>query len=467
MLVNKSRPLSFDLGANAPCEPTVPRGYYGYYTGEAGCFNYPKGTDSARLFHFNKLYGATRYFAPPTYIGGETFQSTKRKKRDGAENRPYNNCSHVIHKGFNYPYFWLETCKGAPCDNIPYDKKYGYYTYGALRQMMPTFNAVKVEKTKDTRPTCFDQLPNAQRNAWHAMQPRFEGRISLINALFELKDFRDVLGVFSSLKPWRIAPLLRKAARKRLLKKPDLDPSVPIAQLFLTDQLALQPLLRDISEIVTQIHDLVVVKQYEFGLAGESLQKSHYSVTLCDQSEVGSVSNFFLTPIVKGIKDVTTFNATMEYQYTYKTRPLLDAFIKYWGLGISYEALWNAVPWSFVADYFTGISASIHNMTHDQNVNLCLTQYCESILREHIFGTFASGFGDGAYGAENPTNLFVNGAGLGVIPSLTNLVPLTGYGGSTYNRRVCIPNKGVALPILKLPNNRQWLNMAALARCFF
>ena len=166
------------------------------------------------------------------------------------------------------------------------------------------------------------------------------------------------------------------------------------------------------------------------------------------------------------------FTATMEYTYEYRMRGLVRAFQKYWGLELDFEAMWNAVPFSFILDYFTTLGRSIHNMERDKNVNLAYSQYSESLLRTKTIGYVATKPTYlrpccSAYKVYVDTDKGYATSNSGVLLTDSARVPLSGYMSSNYRRRVCLPNKGTALPFFKKPTSTQGLTMAALIRSIF
>lgn len=449
--MQKSRELGSYFGSQGVTPTQL--GYAPY--GHRGCSTYHVPDDVFLFDHLSRMNTPTAWYPRVDYVGEEYISSSELP-------RPwYNNVYHRKIQGINLPFAtWHSGPSSAFCTSPP-------YSYGMTRNVayrLPSFE-VSAEDDVWLRSVHFkglDLLPNLQRNAWHAMQPRFESRISMLNALFELKDFKDALRTLAKLRPWRIARLLRKGVPK----PGTYDPSKPLAGLWLTNALMIQPLLRDIETVVAQIHDLVLIKQYEFELQGEETQKSHWTAEL-DRSYAETYSwNNWEHGRSYGKLDTTIFTATLEYQYRYKTRKLLDAFKSYWGLGLTYEAMWNAVPFTFLLDYFAGIGTSIHNMRHDPNVDLRYTQYCESLKVTRATGYYlvtsptATMYDTPSYAALDGSPVIELGAE--VRPETL----AAGTRASIYKRIVTRPNKGAALPILKLPTSNQWTTMAALLRTF-
>jgi hypothetical protein len=290
---------------------------------------------------------------------------------------------------------------------------------------------------------------NAQRTAWWEMQPRFEGNISMFNFLLELKDVKELLKL---LRAHPIRKLRNFFRRKRKL----FDPSKPLAEAHLMNEFAIKPLLSDILTITCQIEEHVRNAQEEFAEAGLGRNSRHWSDwTIVDDSNL-VYGGYYYYYQASGEVEWQKFTATMEYNYNYSARSSLDAFMRFWGLTPTWEAIWNAIPFSFVVDYFVKVGNSIAAMETDPNVEVLLNQYCESILSMRSSGTHI--VTDNCY----EKTIVVDG------DLIKNGLPLvSGNYSSLYTRRVVAPNKGAALPSVGPMSSKQGLNLAALLRCFF
>jgi hypothetical protein len=232
------------------------------------------------------------------------------------------------------------------------------------------------------------------------------------------------------------------------------DPTLPAAQTFLAYKFAYLPLVKDIAGIAASLIYTAEEKQSQFKGMGDMTQKSHYTEVYSEKIdlEVGSYNNYWRA---FGHSHKATFNATLQYTYKYVDRTTMNAFAHYWGLTGTIESFWNMLPFSFVVDYFAQIGKAMHYMTVDKNVDLRISQYCESTLIKHSYGHHTS---------ENTAHLRL------VLDGRYTDSPyelLSGNIGTRYERKVCSPYKGPALPKLKLPSSSQSMNLLALARCFF
>lgn len=293
----------------------------------------------------------------------------------------------------------------------------------------------------------------------------------MLNFLFELKDFRDIAkAVFKSRSPSKLAKTMRTFRSKmRKIDKKLCQASTPVevatnvatagygaakiaAQARLINEFAIKPLISDMGNILAQAGEIVNEIQAEFKKQGEEGSTSHYSEVFNIQDNLvpGTYNSYWKA---SGYYEELIFTATHNYFYNYTMRSESEAFKRYWGLQCTPEVIWNAIPFSFLVDYFAKVGQSIHMMTKDPNTEVLSAQYCESILRTASNGYHVTG--------DPRANLTVNGkypVGRGT--------PISAYTSTHYQRRVCEPNKGSALPKLKLPNGEQGKNMAALALCF-
>lgn len=315
----------------------------------------------------------------------------------------------------------------------------------------------------------------AQRRAWWSMQPRFEGEVEALNFIWELKDFRSIAKSFGKVRNIRrlgaelkklqstIRRELRKRNNKSLLeniKDTFDDVTRLISELRLTNEYCVKPTINDVGSILKESQVLIDDVQKKFQVRGQAPQRSYYS-ELIDSSTTWTSESALYYWRPRGYTSSLTFTATLEYEYDYIMRSYGDAFRRYYGLDVTGEGIWNAIPFSFLADYFVKIGQSIRNMAKDPNVNLMPIQYCESLDNKTTFGYHVIAHAKAKYfycpdiKGSNPKT----GTPIGEVPAL-----ITGTSKSHYLRRVTAPNRGSALPRVQLPTTGQIKNMMALLR---
>jgi hypothetical protein len=348
------------------------------------------------------------------------------------------------------------------------------YPYWVYQVIFPIVDKNFVRSGQDIGASVWSAADAARRRAWWEMQPRFEGRVDLLNALFELKDFRDIAksalrfnirDIASEMRHLR--GTLERAKAELGLKLTDktvgdlprilkgLDSTTRgLAALHLIKELAFDPTVADCLAIQANLARTATQAQAAFKKAGLSPQRMHYRETLFDDVSATPVSSA-LYWLEHHQTSRCVFNATMEYLYSYKNRPPMAAFRKYWGLDLNAEVVWNALPLTWVMDYFITIGDSIHRMSADPAVDLTVTQYCESILYEREAGHRL---------AADPRIAWAIIDGKSYDGSKS--VPLQGLRYSFYQRRVGEPDRGAALPQVKLPSFGQLSNLIALLRCW-
>lgn len=358
----------------------------------------------------------------------------------------YNPCHHARSRVVNYPF-------GAWHDAYGYG---GYMTYYEPYYRFPGPPNYPYDLGILQHPNVDYQAARAR--AWHNMQPRFEGKVSCINFLYELKDFRDIVKyVF---KKERALKDIRKLFSRKRPKLSPKDPTSGIATGILVNNFAIQPLIKDLAAMMQQANIIVREAQQQFLESGSDFQKSQYTEEIhrIDKRYTGNYNNAW---VANGYMENTLFTATLRYKYDYTMRDTIDAWMKYWGFCGSFEAWWNMIPFSFLVDYFVQIGNSIHAMEHDPNVRLNEYEYGESLKSNFMYGTSTSGSPiltqlviDG--------NVYIKSQGDRMKDRL-----LSGLEGSLYTRALRTPYYGPATPRLKLPSTTQTLNMGALLRCLF
>lgn len=357
-----------------------------------------------------------------------------------------NNCDHKRNVAVNYAYTGVVLSGRVRLRNPPW-----YYA------SFPTFfrepNVQPFVEQVENHPSI--DISAAQRTAWHTMQEEFEGNVSMLNFLFELKDFKDIMRFLKNKPLDKLSNYVRRQEHKRRSRKRklrDSDPTAGIATAHLTWNFAVRPLISDVIDITKQLSQVVEDAQNQFKLKGLEGNTRHYSQewVISDSLDWGPLP-YGYSHKRSGELFKTQFCATMDYSFDYSMRSAYDAFRRYWGLELNAEVLWNAAIGSFLVDYFFNIGQTLSVMRHDRNVNLFLHQYCESLKTAREAGVFIDADVHASPVAIN--NKIASGVNL-----------LTGSHSGVYTRKVTIPNKGAVMPTFSMPTQPQWLNIAALTR---
>lgn len=354
------------------------------------------------------------------------FWSTTRKKPH------FNNCDNKRVYGLNHPYGGVfRTLNKTYMCNAPY--------FYRNTPQNPGVESVEKHPLID--------FSAAQRTAWHTMQEEFAGNISLINFIYELKDFKDILKFAAKSPLKKIRNYSRRFWTKLKGDRGLFDPTLPLAKTHLANEFAIKPLISDLVNIHKQMYDVVMDAQSEFALKGMAGNTRHYSEDFVLDQALTKSSKWWKD----GMHYQTRFTATLDYTFTYECRSFFEAFTRYWGLEFTAEALWNMIPFSFLLDYVLKVGNAVAIMEHDPRVKTFVSQYCESLCTERTYGAHI----DCDYHASPVivNNKFAYGMNL-----------VSGSKASLYTRRVTAPNKGAVLPRLAAPSLKQGVNTAALLR---
>lgn len=371
----------------------------------------------------------------------------------------FNEIINLKYVGFNYAYatvyrWYVPGDPRTTCTFLPYNRHScsgGFQNIGSLSSMT------------------WADADECQRRAWWAMQPRFESEVSMLNFIYELKDFRRLIEAVATFS-WRkaLSKLLQARRTISVMEKQQKALSAAaktsaaaakvLSDAWLAFQFAIQPLLCDIKEILNVVADCADAAQAEFAERGKDYQISHYAETL-RETRTGTYGTGVNSHIFTGHLFRNVFNATLEYSYEYKLRTGWDKVAHVWGLNLTAGVIWEAIPFSFLVDYFYEVGKAIRNMSLDPNVRPHFYQYCESMSVMAHYGTCIDVGNSRIQVFHAPS---INGGK--ELP--LQYTPVAGYNGSYYRRRIVTPNKGAALPRSKAAGNKQCWNMTALVASF-
>lgn len=439
----KTRSLAADPGDRAD---------WMYYTLSGSCNPTPPNNavylqylDQYVAKYYDGLSKATTVLAGTKPVGVQTFESSTRA-------RPwFNSCRNTKLYGYSYPYLLLTQSWNSPTTAyyVPY-----------MRKPIPSVNFGLLSQTE----TLWTAVDSASSRAWGSMQPRFHGEVSMLNFIYELKDFKHLARLIanpreSSQKFFRMVKQSKKLLKeynvlKRFAKTAD-EASKVWANLWLTNAFVIEPLIADCKDIADSIQRTATAAQEEFQQRGLEEQITHYTEKL-SESYVGTWGSYNNAMFFTGMHQLATYTATLQYRYDYRLRSGFDAFNRYWGLNLNAGVVWEATPFSFLVDYFAQVGNAINFNSRDPNVNLSVTQYCESILTDN---NYCVGINPGHSLVRrfySPSNRCKE--------NYTGFTPLSGIAYTHYKRRITVPNQGFALPRIKCPSNTQAMNMLALVR---
>lgn len=259
------------------------------------------------------------------------------------------------------------------------------------------------------------EIAKAEAYAFNAMRPSFKTGFSTLNFLLELKDLKSLVpntletlrGFYNNLSATlKVYGDLSKAYRGRRL--PDLNRSTLnqilnfTAEVKLTKDFGIEPLIRDIDSVCSVLKRLDNnVRAWREGTKALQLTR-HFKASIEASSEYKESLTQNVTVPLTGCQvnyeckvtsfdsqsngtptDHVSYNATMAYTYASKTLGDIDPYVAalYTGLGIVPDAsiIWNAIPFSFVLDWFVNIQgfldkyASLDLITSEVTIQSWLT----------------------------------------------------------------------------------------------
>lgn len=454
-MILKERPAPLDSG-----EGTIYKRYPYQIVYGSGFHPY---MSEAELRSIHKTYKAIGETYPNNvyivgYAGVERFSATTRAPKFKAFNDVDHHRSVTVNKPFTLYY----------TDN---NLKRSLQYYRVDMDYLPGTTLSSVTSFVDLpKPDVSDQL--FSNRAWHHMRPRFEGAVSMLNFLMELKDFRDVSTALTGMfrKSGRLSNqsyLQRLLKTRQGQKRADsslgddggmsaiYDPTRVAGGLMLFKHFAVDPLIRDVSDLMTQA-GIMASKAYEqFVAKGLTDNSRHY--TERSNTDGATYGEFYPGIRVYATSTRLIRTATMQYTYDYSPRDPRDVFKRFWGLDWNWDTYWNAIPFTFLFDYFVQFGKALSAVDHDKNLLLTVTQYCESRKLEARGGIFYTGRwrDQGGFFCDNKRI------------ETDDRFLITGVSRSHYQRiRKQPTTDGLYVPIIKLPSTKQGLNILALARCF-
>jgi len=220
--------------------------------------------------------------------------------------------------------------------------------------------------------------------AFAAMKPDFQGDLQLTNFLLELLDLKEIIYLGAK---WGKALLgfrkfirsLRGKSRADALKAVALE----VAGGHLTYSFGIKPFIGDVMKLYTILTEFSE-RINEFLERRGVPQIRHYTKTLVNAEGVAETS---LGPYVKGISTYTRnarMNATMRYTYdcpdVVTMGQKLDILRDSLGLRFGIPQLWEAIPFSFVVDWFFRVGDWTERSFQKPlfPVKLTVTDYCVS-----------------------------------------------------------------------------------------
>lgn len=320
---------------------------------------------------------ANSFLRPPTYTAPTSFYSEDQKIWDESHGHGReNSCSHKTvrrHHLVTSPMTSSDMFVSGEWRNV----FNGVIGMTAIESgYTPPFTGMVATTCSHTDDSDMSKwtVPNYSYDAVQAMWPEVEGKLSIINSLYELKDFKRLPQLINqTFKQWDfLRNLLTTTSATRKLLRSDVTFKSLVntaAGNHLNIAFAVKPLMSDIRGVIDALTN--VNRRVDNLLANADKNfVSHFSKALTPADLGLSSVSFEEATLDKGVyasankiiryHPMIRYTATMRYSYSYSrwqrehARLLgkLDAF----GINLNPAIIWNAIPYSFVIDWIFNIS---------------------------------------------------------------------------------------------------------------
>jgi hypothetical protein len=421
--------------------------YNGSYTfGGFSVSKYGGPLETAKYFHALGRISYANQTLSTGYTGYEqVFKSTTRRKPI------INDCSNVKQQWVFKPHTAVSGRGSTVTKVYPYwiDKT----NYGSL---LPTYNVSGMDPLL------------ASNRGWYHLQPRLEGEAQMLNFLFELKDFRDIATRLVKIKPHKFLTYVQRLQRHHARKNARYNSiTESAAEIWLMNTMMVLPTYNDMVDIMATAQLCANEALRQFKDKGLELQSRHYSEVLEENNQMSSS----YSGTSRGRISTAKFTSTLHYKYGYREISDTLSFAKQWGLTGKASHVYNALPFTFLLDYFINFADALAAIELDTDLELDPFQYSESILAQSISGRYVAG--DQYYPTALITGELVAPQWPQTDAMYANVVVpkvgtvLNGMVASDYMRvRKPWPRRGLYMPKISLPKTSQGINMLALARAF-
>jgi hypothetical protein len=226
--------------------------------------------------------------------------------------------------------------------------------------------------------------------AFDAMTPSFEGEVQLTNFLLELTDlevlFRLGTQWFRRAAFWRDVLKGSRKLRKLTLKELLSVSSKELANLHLTYAFGVRPFIADVHELYKSLAGYE--RNISSFLAKRRVpQVRHYQKTVVQDSGQQLGGSTYYTTRTDYTRS-SVLNATMKYTYDCPDIKTISDHSKVLrdmlGLRFGLPQLWEAIPFSFVVDWFFRVQdfLDLHFQDPLWDINLTVIDFCVSAKSE-------------------------------------------------------------------------------------
>jgi hypothetical protein len=260
--------------------------------------------------------------------------------------------------------------------------------------------------------------------ALRSMLPLVKAELSILNSIYELKDFKSLPHTILHIKDFIVNISSTLLTKLKGISRIEAD-------LYLQAQFNIKPLISDIfgiytamSRVHSHVNDLLTragklqVQHYrcilnEYPDVHDTVTKDSHGedllgvvIPLGDSGLTYDCNSYISKRSV--VYSPTTFHAQVQYVYNYDALQtaqaqlwgLLDSF----GINMNPAIIWNAIPWSFVVDWFIGVSRWLDSYkVENLKPQINILQYLWSIKRSRTISVETLASNDWLWG-DYPRN---------------------------------------------------------------
>lgn len=223
------------------------------------------------------------------------------------------------------------------------------------------------------------ELDSLMQNGLNSILPGLRSNLSLVNSVYELKDFKSLAHTAKNLSGTLGA--LRGLLKPSTTLKSFRELARIGSDVYLQKSFNIDPLLSDIKGFIKAL------KSFKADVGrrlsdSEKVLKHHFAVSLKEYddsqdstSEYIGIQNpkysYFANswPVHRSIRyEPSKFHLEVEYSYYYTDFQLQHAallgLLDELGVNLNPNIIWNAIPWSFVVDWVAGVSRYLDQFKH-------------------------------------------------------------------------------------------------------
>lgn len=278
------------------------------------------------------------------------------------QKKQYGNCRHTVTETLALPYDAVILCtpNGIGFTRDTFSSYYYAYTAWAIPGVQT------VGHFGWTQPTYSVDWANLSAQAMESMLPSMKTDNSLVNFILELKDLASIT------KVWRKKrSKLKNSASVNLGLQFGLIPFVSDVQALVNALRSFQKRLKELQKAANK----PITRHYRRGLDVFKLPSD---------AVLGSTGGPLRCWRIARWEEPPMYTATVRYRYQMPDLGLLSNRIKAMldSLGVRPDAsiLWNAIPFSFIVDWFFDVGGWLESLSSDNlDIPVHIDDFCHSI----------------------------------------------------------------------------------------